>query len=80
MQKGGTPATHWYTTITTVHNIHSGAQQIYDTETFRLPERQVASTKISVLILSSQHFRISVLGVVIRGVKKQYVMLRQNKP
>jgi len=43
--------THWYTTITTVHNIHSGAQHIHDTETFRLPERQVASTMISVLIL-----------------------------
>jgi len=40
----------WYTTITAVHNIYSGAQHIHDTETFGLPERQVAS---SVLILSS---------------------------
>jgi len=37
------------TTITEVHNIHSGAQHIHDTETFRLPGRQVASTMISVL-------------------------------
>jgi len=36
-------------TITAVHNIHSGAQHIHDTETLRLPERQVASTMISVL-------------------------------
>jgi len=33
----------WYTTITAVHNIHSGAQHIHDTETFRLSERQVAA-------------------------------------
>jgi len=33
------------TTITAVHNIHSGAQHIHD----RLLERQVASTMISVL-------------------------------
>jgi len=45
--------THWYTTITVVNNIHSGAQYIHDTETFELPEGQVASTMISVLILSS---------------------------
>jgi len=45
--------THWYTTITAVHNIHSHAQHIHDTETFGLPEDQVASTMISVLILSS---------------------------
>jgi len=32
-------------------HIHSGAQHIHDAETFRLPERQVASTMISVLIL-----------------------------
>jgi len=44
--------THWYT-ITAVHNIHSGAQHIHDTEIFGLPEVQVASTMISVLILSS---------------------------
>jgi len=31
-----------YTTITAVHNIHSGAQHIHDTETFRLPDHQVA--------------------------------------
>jgi len=37
------------TTITAVHNIHSGAQHIHDTETFRLPEHQIASTMISVL-------------------------------
>jgi len=39
-----------------VHNnysIHSGAQHIHDTETFGLPEGQVASTMISVLILST---------------------------
>jgi len=35
--------THWYT-ITTVHNIRSGAQHMHDTETFELPEGQVAST------------------------------------
>jgi len=38
---------HWYTTITAVHNIHSGAQHMH---TFGLPEGQVASTTISVLI------------------------------
>jgi len=42
-----------HTCYTVVHNIHSSAQHIQDTETFRLPERQVASTMISVLILSS---------------------------
>jgi len=42
----------WYT-ITVVHNIHSGGQHIYDTETFGLLEGQVASTMILVLILSS---------------------------
>jgi len=30
-----------YTGYTLVHNIHSGAQHIHDTETFRLPECQV---------------------------------------
>jgi len=54
-------ATHWYTTITVVHNVHSGAQHIHDIEKFRLPEHQV-STMISELILSSWHFNISVLG------------------
>jgi len=63
------------TTITVVHNIHSGAQHIHDTEThdtetFRLPERHDFSI--------SRHFNISVLGVVIKGAKKHYV--RQNKP
>jgi len=43
----------WYTTITAVHNIHSSAQHIHDTETFGLPEGEVASTMISVLILPS---------------------------
>jgi len=62
-----------YTTITVVHNIYSGAQHIHDRETFRLPERQVSTTMISVLILSSRHFNISVLGVVVRGAKKHYV-------
>jgi len=76
MQKGSTPATHWYTKITAVHNIHSGAQHIYDTEPFRLPEHQVASTMISVLILFSQHFNISVLGVVVRGAKEHYVNVK----
>jgi len=38
----------WYTTITVVHNIQSGVQHIHDTETFGLPEGQVASTMISV--------------------------------
>jgi len=42
-----------YTTIAVTHKIHSGAQHIHDTETFRLPERQVTPTMISVLILSS---------------------------
>jgi len=63
----------WYTAIAAVHNIHSGAQHIHDTETFRLRELQVASTMISVLILYSRHFNISVLGVVVRGAKKYYV-------
>jgi len=44
--------THWYT-ITAVHNIHSGAQHIHDTETLGLPEGQLVSTMISVLILSN---------------------------
>jgi len=35
------------------HNIHSGAQHIHDTETIGLLEGHVASTIISVLILSS---------------------------
>jgi len=79
MQKGSTPAAHWYTTITAVHK--SGAQHIHDTETFGLPEHQVASTMISVLILSSsRHFNISVLGVVVKGAKNSMLMLRQNKP
>jgi len=39
----------WYTTNTAVHNIHSGTQHIHDTETFGLPEGQVAPTMISVL-------------------------------
>jgi len=56
-----------YATITAVHNIHSSAQHIHDTETFGLPDGQVTSTMISVLILSSRHFNISVLGVVVRG-------------
>jgi len=34
----------WYTTFTAVQHIH-------DTETFGLPEGQVASTMISVLVL-----------------------------
>jgi len=50
-----------------VHNNYSGTQHMHDTETFRLPERQVASTMISVLILYSRHFNISVLRVVVRG-------------
>jgi len=40
----------WYTAITAVRNIHSGAQHMHDTETFGLPEGQVASTMISVLV------------------------------
>jgi len=40
--------THWYTTV---HNIHSSAQHIHDTETFGLPVVQVASTMISILAL-----------------------------
>jgi len=66
----------WYTTITAVNNIHSGAQHIHYTETFRLPERQVTLTMISVLIL---HFNISVLGVVVRGVKKHYVNVKTEQ-
>jgi len=66
----------WYTTITAVHNIRSGAQYIHDTETFRLPEHQFAST---VLIFSSRHFNISVLGVVVRGAKKHYVNVKLEK-
>jgi len=38
--------THWYITITVVHNIHSGAQHMHDIGL-------VVSTMISVLILSS---------------------------
>jgi len=45
--------THWYTKITAVHNIHSSTQHMHDIETFGLPEGQVTSTMISVLILSS---------------------------
>jgi len=63
--------THWYTTITAVHNIHSGAQHIHDTETFALPEGQVALTMISVYI--------SVLGVVVRGAKKHYVNVKTKQ-
>jgi len=54
------------TTITAVYNIHSGAQHIHDTETFRLPEHQVASTMILVLAGTLT------LGVVVRGAKKHY--------
>jgi len=43
--------THWYTTITAVHNIDSGAQHIHDTEAFGLPEGKVVSTMISILAL-----------------------------
>jgi len=46
--KKGVHYTLIHKAITAVHNIHSGAQHIHDTETFRLPERQVASTMISV--------------------------------
>jgi len=42
----GTQQLQRYTTF-----IHSSAQHIHDTETFRLPKRQVASTMISVLAL-----------------------------
>jgi len=59
---------------TAVHNIHSGAQHMHDTETFRQPERQVASTMISVLAGTS----ISVLEVVVRGAKKHYVKTEQT--
>jgi len=38
----------WYAIITAVHDIHTGAQHIHDTETFGLPEGQVASTIISI--------------------------------
>jgi len=48
--KGSTVHT-WYTTITAVHNIHSGAQRMHDTETFGLPDGQVASTMVLVLAL-----------------------------
>jgi len=82
-KKASTLATQWYTTITAVHgNIQNGAQHIHDAEAFRLPERQVASIMISVLILSSQHFNISVLGVVVRARRNRtmsQLMLRQNK-
>jgi len=64
--KRSTPATHlytlvhmWYTTITVVHNIHNGAQHIHDTETFRLLERQIASTVISVLICQAGTLTLS---------------------
>jgi len=73
MQKG-----NWYTTITAVH---SNAQHIHvETETFGLPEHLVASTMISVLILSSS-LNISVVGVVVSGMQRNtMLMLRQNKP
>jgi len=76
MQKGSVSATHWYTTITVVQNIHSGAQYIHDAETFMLPECQVASTicMISVLILSST----LTSQVVIRDVEKHYVKTEQT--
>jgi len=44
-----------------------------------LHERQVASTMILVLILSSQHFNISVLGVVVRGAKKHHVNVKTEQ-
>jgi len=47
-KKRSTLATHWYTTFTAVHNIHSSAEHIDDTEMFRLPERQIASAVIFV--------------------------------
>jgi len=34
---------------------------------------------ISALILSSRHFIISVLGVVVRGVKKHYVNIKTEQ-
>jgi len=58
------------TTITVVHNIHSSAQHIHDTETFRLPERQVGFNHDFSI---SQYFNTSVLGVVVRGSRKHYV-------
>jgi len=43
----------WYTTITAVHNIHSGTQHKHNTETFRLPERQVHDFSINFVSLAS---------------------------
>jgi len=58
-----------YTKITVVHNIHSSTRHIHDTETFGLPEGQVVSTMILVLILSSTSIS-QCYGVVVRGAKK----------
>jgi len=55
--------------------LHTGAQHIHDTEIFGLPEGQVASTMISVLILSN----ILILGVVVRGAKKHYVNVKTEQ-
>jgi len=63
-----------YTTITVVHNIYSGVQHIHETETFGLPEGQIASTMISVSLTG-----ISVLGVVVRGAKKHYVNVKSEQ-
>jgi len=41
------------TIITAVHNIHSGAQHIHDTETFRLPEHQVHDFRLVATMLNS---------------------------
>jgi len=73
----GTQQLQQYTTFTVVHNIH-------DPETFGLPERQVASTMILALILSSTLSTtpstfVSVLGVVVRGTKKHYVNVKTER-
>jgi len=59
-----------------MHDIHSSAQYIHDTEKLRLSERQVASTMISVLAGTLTSRRV--LGVVVKGAKKHYVKTEQT--
>jgi len=65
-----------------VHRLHTGTQQLQRYTTSTAVHNTYMTQKhlgylsdklmISVLILSSRHFNISVLGVVVRGAKKHY--------
>jgi len=62
---------------TLVHNNYSStqySQHVHDTETFR------TSSCFNHDFSISQLFNISVLGMVVKGAKKHYLMFRQNKP